>query len=101
MNERAVTTVTLLGGILLEREDAERWVMSDQSFITLMVIGGAILVVVAGVAFAVWLGRFRRELRHLNLRIAQAVSEREKQHYLRRRRSLWWSLVPFVKYKSR
>ena len=96
-----VTAVTWLGSILIEREDSEHWVMSDQSFITLMVIGGAVLVVVAGVAFAVWLGRFRRELRHLNLRIAQAVSEREKQHYLRRRRSLWWSLVPFVKYKGR
>ena len=93
--------MTLLGGILLEREDGEQWVMSDQTFITLMIIGGGVLVVVAGVAFAVWLGRFRRELRHLNLRIAQAVSEREKQHYLRRRRNLWWSLVPFVKYKGR
>ena len=101
MNERVVTTVTLLGSILLEREDAEQWVMSDQTFITLMVIGGAVLVVVAGVAFAVWLGRFRRELSHLNLRIKQSISEREKQHYLRRRRNLWWSIIPFVRYKGK
>ena len=101
MCERMVTTVTWLGSILIEREDGEQWVMSDQSFITLMIIGGAVLLVVLGVSVAVWFGKFRRELRHLNLRIAQSISEREKQHYLRRRRNLWWSIIPFVKYKSR
>ena len=93
--------MTWLGSILIEREDGEQWVMSDQSFITLMIIGGAVLLVVLGVSVAVWFGKFRRELRHLNLRISQSISEREKQHYLRRRRNLWWSIIPFVKYKSR
>lgn len=96
-----VTAVNLLSQILLEREDGEQWVMSDQTFIALMVIGGAVLVAVLGVAIAVWWTKFYRELRHLNQRINQAISERERQHYLRRRRNLLWSIVPFVKYKNR
>ena len=95
----AVTAVNLLSSILLEREEGQRWVMSDQTFITLMIIGGMVLLAVLVVAGTIWWTKFRRELRHLNLRISQSVSERERQHYLRRRRNLLWSIIPFVRYK--
>ena len=93
--------MTLLSSILIEREDGEKWVMTDQTLITLMVIGGAVLLAILFVAGSVWFAKFRRELQHLNQRIKQSVSERERQHYIRRRRNLWWSIIPFVKYKHR
>lgn len=98
---KAVTAVNVLSQILLEREEGEQWVMSDQTFITLAVIGGMVLAAVLVVAGSVWWTRFHRELKHLNLRIQQSISERERQHYIRRRRNLFWSIIPFVKYKHR
>lgn len=72
--------------------------INDQTFIVLMVIGLCVLAVVLFVALAVWLPKFQRELKHVNRRIEQSRSEREKQHYIKRRRRLWLSLIPFVRY---
>lgn len=93
--------MTLLGGILLNQEDGEKGLVSNQMMIPLLLIAGVLLAAVFGVAIAVWFGKFRREWRHLNMRINQSISEREKQYYLRRRRNLLWSIIPFVKYKGR
>lgn len=53
------------------------------------------------VAFAVWLAvfisRFSRELRYINNEIARTDGA-ERRRWLRRRRRLWLSLIPFVKY---
>ena len=92
--------MNLLALLLEEREDTGP-LIDDQTSILLAVVGGAVLLVVLVFAFVVWLPRFPRELRHLNMRIQQSVSERERQHYIRRRRSLLWSIIPFVKYKNR
>ena len=73
--------------------------INDQTFIVIAVIGGGALVVVLFVALGVWLPKFQRELRKVNRYIKEARSERERQHYLKRRRRLWMSLIPFVKYK--
>lgn len=87
--------------IRLVDEEPLDFTMSDATFISLMVIGAAILAAVLIVAFAVWLNKFQRELRRVNTRIQNADSERERQHYLRRRRNLFLSIIPFVKYKRR
>ena len=84
-------------GLLRDAEDMEV-LITDQTFILLAVIGGCVLLVVLGVAFAVWLNKFTRELKRVNLRIRQSESDRELQHYLRRRRELYLSIIPFVKY---
>ena len=73
--------------------------INDQTFILIMVVGACILAVVLFVALAVWLPKFQRELHKVNRYIKDARSERERQHYLKRRRRLWLSLIPFVKYK--
>ena len=73
--------------------------ITDQTFILIMVVGACILAVVLFVALAVWMPKFQRELHKVNRYIKDARSERERQHYLKRRRRLWLSLIPFVKYK--
>ena len=40
---------------------------------------------------------FIRELRYLNTEIARTSGE-QRQHWLRLRRRLWLSLIPFVRY---
>jgi len=40
---------------------------------------------------------FIRELRYLNTEIARTTGG-HRQHWLRRRRRLWLSLIPFVRY---
>lgn len=94
-------TVTRLGAILLGDDAVDKGLVSDQILLPLLIIAGVLLAAVFGVAIAVWFGKFRREWRHLNMRINQSISEREKQYYLRRRRNLLWSIIPFVKYKGR
>ena len=46
---------------------------------------------------AVVLNDFKRELRLLNNEIMRTRGE-ERKYWLRRRRRLWFSLLPFVKY---
>ncbi len=90
-----LTTMSLF----LDTEKEKGPLINDQTFITLMVIGIAVLAAVLFVALAMWIPKFQQELKHINLRIEQSVSERERQHYLKRRRRLWLSLIPFVSYK--
>ena len=49
------------------------------------------------VLIAVPINEFLWELRYLNTEIAR-TSGKQRQHWLRRRRRLWLSLIPFVKY---
>ena len=42
-------------------------------------------------------GDFRRELKYINLEIGRTYGE-EREDWKRKRRRLWLSLLPFVKY---
>ena len=64
-----------------------------------------LLIGVVGVFFlflllfglAQFINGFSRELRYLNREIERTTGA-EQRHYIRQRRRLWLSLIPFVKY---
>ena len=91
----------MFDALFYETEKEAGPLINDQTFIVFMVIGLCVLAAVLFVALAVWWPRFQREYQHLNQRIAEARSERERQHYLRRRRRLLLSLIPFVRYSKK
>ncbi len=64
----------------------------------LLFLAGVIILFLWVIWFSSFLNKFQRELKHLNNRIEQSINERERLHYIRRRRRLWLSLIPFVKY---
>ena len=86
--------------LFLEKEDDAGPVINDQTFIAIAVIG--LIAVAAMIIFGIifWSARFQKEMHHLNLRIRQASSEREREYYLRRRKRLYLSIIPFVKYNK-
>lgn len=49
------------------------------------------------VLLAIRINDFTRELRYLNTEISRTTGE-QRQYWLRRRRRLWLSLIPFVRY---
>ncbi len=53
-----------------------------------------ILLVVGGVSFC---NRFLREMKFINNEILRTRGV-ERQHWMRRKRRLWLSLLPFIKY---
>ncbi len=53
--------------------------------------------IVISTTFARWLLDFQTELKYLGCEI-QRTEEREKKYWIRKRRKLWLSLLPFVKY---
>lgn len=63
-------------------------------FVTIAVI---ILGVFVMLIFASWLKDFSLELRYLNNEIKRTRG-REQEHWIRERRKLWMSILPFVKY---
>ena len=75
--------------------------INDQTFIMLAVVGLCVSAAVLGVAFSVWLNKFSGELKRVNQRIRFSESEREREHYIKRRRRLFLSIIPFVKYHHR
>ena len=72
--------------------------MSDNRIIIIFVIlsGGVFIITVLG-AFIAFLVEFFRELRYLNqeIRCNHGVA---RDYWIRQRRRLWLSLLPFVKY---
>ena len=56
-----------------------------------------ILLFLACVRIAIIFQAFMRELRYLNQEIARTTG-RERQHYIRRKKRLFLSLIPFVRY---
>ena len=56
------------------------------------------LTVVLLAILSPWIRWFRRELKFINTEI-QRNTGREQQRWLRRRRRLWMSVIPFVKYE--
>lgn len=64
-----------------------------------ILIAGAIIVVlfVLVCVLARFVTDFSRELRILNIEIERTEGE-EREHYIRQRRRLWLSLLPFIHY---
>lgn len=64
------------------------------NFILIVAIFFLVMIIVSFVAN---LGKFLQELRRLNgkIRLSQGA---KRKHLLRRRRRLWLSLLPFIKY---
>ena len=63
------------------------------SILFVVVVGGFLL----WLYFAPWITAFMRELKYVNDEIGRNTG-RERQRWIRRRRRLWLSLIPFVKY---
>ena len=63
-------------------------------FVTIAVI---ILGVFVMLIFTSWLKDFSLELRYLNNEIKRTRG-REQEYWIRKRRKLWMSILPFVKY---
>lgn len=55
-----------------------------------------LVLIVFGLASLI--NNFSSELRYLNNKIARSEGAR-RRHYIRKRRRLWLSLIPFVKYR--
>lgn len=89
-----------MNDLLLEREEEVGPLINDQTFIAIAVVGVMILAAILVVCIANWISRFQQELHRVNQRIRQAQSERERQHYIRRRRRLWLTMIPFVPYEK-
>ncbi len=65
--------------------------------IILAIIVISIIVVLIAVDLILSLREFHRELIYLNCEIKRSHGA-ERRHYIKRRRRLWLSLIPFVKY---
>lgn len=69
---------------------------NDGLLIVALVIAGIILILAIIKGYIV-LQAFLRELRYLNNEIGRTEG-RERQHYIRRKKRLLLSLIPFVRY---
>lgn len=71
--------------------------MGDGGIYVVAAIILLILAALAVVRFAIMFQAFRRELTYLNNEIARTEG-RERQHYIKRKKRLFLSLIPFVGY---
>lgn len=73
--------------------------MPETNIVTYCVIGILVIIFVLIVLISVvlFINDFSSELQRLNMEIGRTTGA-ERQHYIRRRRRLWLSLLPFVKY---
>ena len=62
-----------------------------------LVVGGILALFVFASVFIPWLLAFRREMRYINMEI-QRNHGRERERWIRRKKRLWLSLFPFVRY---
>lgn len=69
----------------------------DTGFYILIGIIGFFLLIGLLFGLAQFLNDFMSELRYLNNEIGSTDGE-ERKHWIRQRRRLWLSLIPFVKY---
>ncbi|MBR3778986.1 MAG: hypothetical protein IKL13_04625 [Clostridia bacterium] len=69
----------------------------NESVLTILFAIMVVIALVLIVSFS-WLNWFYRELRYLNSEIKRNEG-REKKRWIKRRRRLWLSIIPFVKYE--
>lgn len=70
---------------------------SDALIFVLGAVVGIILLAAVILRFVTWLSEFQQELDMLNTEIGR-TSGREQRYWLKRKRRLWLSIIPFVKY---
>ena len=69
----------------------------DVVIILLVALTAVCVLFLALIGFILRYGRFTRELRRLNNEVGRTYGA-ERRYWVRRRRRLWLSLLPFVKY---
>lgn len=62
-----------------------------------IIIIAALFAILILVALAKFFNDFTHELRYLNCEINRTEGE-ERRYYIRRKRRLWLSILPFIKY---
>ena len=67
----------------------------EKSILIIICVGFAILIIAD---FLTSIMGFSRELKYLNCEITRTYGA-ERQHYKRKKRRLWLSLIPFVRYR--
>lgn len=70
---------------------------SDTLIFVLGALVGVVLLAAAILRFVTWINEFQQELDMLNTEIARNTGT-EQQYWLKRRRRLWLSIIPFVRY---
>lgn len=73
----------------MNQEDAVIW-----SLIVLFIVAVGVIVIIR---FVFWLNNFSQELRCIKTEIRRSHGG-EKKYWIRRKRRLWLSILPFVKY---
>ena len=63
----------------------------------LAVVFAALFAILLLVSLAKFINEFTHELRYLNCEIGRTEGD-ERKYYIRRKRRLWLSILPFVKY---
>ena len=76
----------------------EQFNVSPQMMRLLIGVLVVLAVVVFLAVFLPWLRDFRHEMRYINMEI-QRNRGRERDHWIKRKRRLWLSILPFVKYR--
>ena len=76
----------------------EQFNVSPQMMRLLIGVLVVLAVVVFLAVFLPWLRDFRHEMRYINMEI-QRNRGREREHWIKRKRRLWLSILPFVKYR--
>ncbi len=69
----------------------------DNELLYLFFLIGIPLIFTLLVGFAFQIRDFKQELKYLNCEIERTEGE-EQKYWIRQRRKLWLSLIPFVKY---
>ena len=69
----------------------------DPQLYWLIGIVAAIILIGMLVGFCIYFNDFSQELKYLNNEIGRTTGA-ERRHWIRQRRRLWLSLIPFVKY---
>ena len=70
---------------------------SDSLIFVLGAVVGIVLLAAVIFRFVTWLSDFQREFDMLNTEIGR-TSGREQHYWIVRRRRLWLSIIPFVRY---
>lgn len=70
----------------------------DPTLYTLVGVAAVFVVFFLMIGFASFVKKFYQELQYLNREICRTEGA-ERRYWIRKRRRLWLSLIPFVKYR--